>query len=332
MYGKRLSAQNYSHLLNCKSINEIAAYLKNRTDYRDIFANIRYTNIHRAQLEILLTKHSFARFEALFRYELSIGQDFYEYFITRNDIDMILTCVRLLNTGNPEDFVLHMPVFFGKYTEIDQQKLTSVRSIDGLIDALDGTDYKKVLEPFARNFNAFAGKLSIEAAFNRYKFGKLKNITEKNSSGKHANEVLELFKLQNDVRTIINIYRLKRIPGTDKMLIKQFIIPEVSRLSEKQLNMLVDAPSAEDMLRQLKKTEYGSAFDPAGSGFIEDTAQRYLHKKALKGLRFSGSANAVMLCYIMLLENEISNLIHIIEGIRYSIPAGEIRQLLIGAE
>jgi V/A-type H+-transporting ATPase subunit C len=332
MYGKRLTFQSYNDLSGCKSVADIAAYLKNRTFYSDIFEGVSLTGIHRGQLELLLSKHAFRQFELLCKYELSIGQDFYKYFITRNDIDMILTCVRLLNTGNPEDFLLYMPVFFGEYTKIDQVKLAKVRSIDDLLDALDGTEYRAVIEPFAVNFDAIKGKLNIEAALNRYKFESLKKIAEKDFRGKQAKEVIEVFKIQNDIRVIINIYRLKKMIGADKDVIKQFIMPEVSRLPVKKLKAIAESANENEMLERLKATVYGKVLNITDFDYFEDAAQRYLYKWSLKMLRFSTNPTVVMFCYVFLLENEINNITHIIEGIRYGFPSADIRDMLIGIE
>lgn len=332
MYGKRLNAQNYIDLLNCKSVGEVASYLKSRTYYSDIFEGVTPSAIHRGQFESLLVKHAFNCYETLCRYELSIGQDYYKYFITRNDIDMILTCVRLLNTGNPEDYLLYMPVFFGSHTEIDQLKLSKVRSIEDLIKALDGTEYKAILQPYEMNFDLVTGKLNIEAAFNRYKYQKLKELVEKGFKGKGTEQVLEILKIQSDIRTIINIYRLKKLLNADKELIKHFLFPDISRMSISQLNMLADAPSAEDMLKLLDKTDYGKNINIPNFEYIEDVAQRYLYKWNLKSLRFSSNPTVVMFCYIFLLENEINNITHIIEGIRYKVSSNDIKNMLIGIE
>lgn len=332
MFGKRLTEQNYNELLNCKSVSDVAAYLKNRTSYNDIFEGINTSNIHRGQLEALLVKHVFNKYEVLCKYELSIGQDYYKYFITRNDIDMILICVRLLNTGNPEDYLLYMPVFFGTHTKIDQIKLSKVRSLEDLLEVLEETEYKAVLEPYVKNFNEIDGKLNIEAAFNRYKYNVIKNIAEKGFKGKQAEQVLDVLKTQNDIRVIISIYRLKKLLGADQEIIKQFLMPEVSRMSLKQLNMLAEAPTAEDMLKKLEKTDYGKGINRTDFEYIEDAAQRYLYKWNLKSLRFSSNPTVVMFCYIFLLENEINNITHIIEGIRYNVPAADIKNMLVGIE
>lgn len=332
MYGKRLNAQNYNDLLNCKTVGEVAAYLKNRTFYSDIFEGVVPSTLHRGQLESLLSKHAFKQYETLSRYELSIGQNLYKYFITRNDIDTILTYVRLLNTGNPEDFLMYIPVFFGTHTEIDHVKLSKVRSFADLITALNETKYKSVLQPFEKIFDMIEGKLFIEAALNRYKYLTLKEIAEKAFKGKTANEVLDVLRIQNDMRTFINIYRLKRLPVKDNEVIKQFIIPEVSRLQKKQLNMLEDAPDADNMLELIGKTIYGKGINLIENEYIEDATQRYLYHWHLKSLRYSVNPTVIMFCYIFLLENEINNITHIIEGIRYKITPNELKNMLVGIE
>ena len=81
MYGRRLTERNYTELLNCHSVNEVANYLKNRTAYADMFEGTTATDIHRGQLETMLKKRVFDQYASLCRYEMAIGQDFYQYFI-----------------------------------------------------------------------------------------------------------------------------------------------------------------------------------------------------------------------------------------------------------
>lgn len=332
MYGKRLNSQNYNDLLNCKSVADIAAYLKNRTVYSSIFDGVNVTGIHRGQLEFLLSKYAFKQFETLCKYELAIGQDFYNYFILRNDIDMILTCVRLLYSGNPEDFLLYMPVFFNEHTKLNQVKLAKVRSIHDLTKALEGTEYRAVIAPFVEHFDAIMGKLDIEAALTRYKYKTLKKITEKDFKGKKAKEIIEVFAIQNDIRVIINIYRFKKMIGGGKANIEQFILPEVSSIPEKKWKMLTEAENENEVLTSLKKTVYGKELNINSLGYFEDTAQKYLYKWCLKTMRFSTNPTVVMFCYIFLLENEISNITHIIEGIRYAVPPSNIKDMLLGVD
>ena len=53
MYGKRITKENYTDMLNCKSLNELAAYLKTRTYFSADFEALP-ANINSAQIEELL--------------------------------------------------------------------------------------------------------------------------------------------------------------------------------------------------------------------------------------------------------------------------------------
>jgi len=97
MYGKRLTAQNYTDLLACRSVNEAAAYLKAHTVYADAFEGVTMGSLRRWQIEILLREHLSNNFASLCRYEKSIGDGFYKYFVTLSDVDMLLHSVRYLD-------------------------------------------------------------------------------------------------------------------------------------------------------------------------------------------------------------------------------------------
>ena len=50
MYGKRLTAENYTDLLACRSVNEAAAYLKAHTAYADAFEGVTMGSLRRWQI------------------------------------------------------------------------------------------------------------------------------------------------------------------------------------------------------------------------------------------------------------------------------------------
>ena len=75
MYGNRLTRKNYADLLQCRTVADVAAYLKMHTNYKDVLASLNENDIHRGQLEIVLRKKIFRDFEKLARYELSIGEE-----------------------------------------------------------------------------------------------------------------------------------------------------------------------------------------------------------------------------------------------------------------
>ncbi|HIT54096.1 MAG TPA: V-type ATPase subunit [Candidatus Fimivicinus intestinavium] len=330
MYGRRLTERNYTELLNCHSVNEVANYLKNRTAYADMFEGMAVTDIHRGQLETMLKKRVFDQYASLCRYEMSIGQDFYQYFIVRSDVDQILSCARLLSTGHPGDYLFAMPAFFNQHTKLDLFALAAVTSFDGLLAALQGTPYYDLMQLFARQKLTDINFLDMEAVLHRYLYERLEELLEKGFKGKARKEVMRAVGLQLDMEALVDIYRLKRMGHASPEQIRRFVVlGPASELRKRQIDMLIEAPSAAEMRRLLEATRYGRDFSGAFS-YIEDAAQKLQYRRCLKDLRFSTNPSVVMLSFMFLAENEVNNITHIVEGIRYQVPSEEISRMLIG--
>ncbi len=104
MYGKSMNAKNYSELLSCKSIPDIASYLKKKTTYSSALKNINENSVHRSELEEKLKYKLFIDFEALGRYDISVGEHFFEYIIARAEIEQFMHSLMLLNAGKSGEF------------------------------------------------------------------------------------------------------------------------------------------------------------------------------------------------------------------------------------
>ncbi len=330
MYGRRLTEQHYTDLLGCRSVGEVASYLKTRTAYADILEGVAALSIHRGRLEELLKKRLFLQYASLCRYEMSIGQDFYQYFVIKNDITQILNCVRLLNSGRSGEYIFSMPAFFNEHTGLDLFKLAGVTSFGGLLDALAGTAYQQVLAPFQQLRLTSRSVLDIEAILYKFFYTRLWQLANKDFKGKRLQGLLDVLRIQVDMRAIDNLYRLKKMIQADEPLLRQFIIPEISNFTEKQISMLINAPTAEEMLKSLEQTPYAAQLKTIHYEYVEVATQKILFNWSKKYFRFSTDPTVVMFCYIYLAENEIENITHIVEGVRYEVPADRIKTMLIG--
>lgn len=331
MYGKRLKKQNYNDLISCRSLGELVNYLKTRTDYGSTF-EAATTAIGSAQIEELLRMHLLEKSEAICRYEISVGQNFYEYFIIKNDITQILTFIRLLIIGKPENYLTSLPPFFNKHTELDLYELARARSYRELLEALNGSPYRKIIEPYAEIFSKTGTYIKIEADLNAFLRTFLFDVVSKGASKNEQKQIHQIVNYKFDMDTIVNIYRLIRLQDADSGVIKNYINTDFTNFSQKELNMLIDAPLARDMLRLIPNTYYRKDFAKVDFEYLEGATQKMMYKKFVKGIRYYTSPTAVMFSYIFLAENEVSNIIHIVEGIKYDIPPEKISAILIGTE
>lgn len=334
MYGRRLTGHNYQDLLNCRDLPELISYLKTRTSYSDALQEINPIGTHRAQLEALLKQNLFEQYASLCRYEMNIGHDFYRYFIIRSEVQEITTRLQELHAKDEDAaYIYNMPDFIKKHSKLNLHAVVAARNLKTLVFALEGTPYEKVLRPFADdpNFSLETnGILELEAALDGYVYQQMEEIARTKLSGKGKEDMLYLLRRQSDLQAIADIYRLKSMLHADRTFIQGRVSVKVSNMTPKQLYHLMDAQDAKDVIHRLVVTPYANEFYGASFHYIEEGVQKIDYRWHLKNLRFSTNPSVVLFCYIFLAENELTNIIHIIEGVRYGLSPDEIEQMLVG--
>ena len=104
MYGGRLTPQDLAALLGCRSVGEIAAYLKSNTSYATVLGEVNESSIHRGYLEVLLRRKVRQDYAALCRYDMAGGREMAEYLLRREVADQIVRCLRLIGAGRSEEY------------------------------------------------------------------------------------------------------------------------------------------------------------------------------------------------------------------------------------
>ncbi|MBP9988752.1 MAG: V-type ATPase subunit [Ruminococcus sp.] len=328
MYSKKLTEQNYNDMVNCRSLNELVAYIKTRTSYSSAF-DVAVQNITASQIQELLGNSLLNKIEILCKYEASIGENFYKYFIVENEIKQILTVIRLLARGTPEKYLSVLPAFFSKRARIDLFSFVNVRSFENLLDVLKDSDYEEILKPYINLYKQKDFYLRIEADLNRYLHSILLDIIKNSSTKKDKKEIHDLANYKFDMETISNIYRLIRINESESNFIKNYIDTEFTNFSQKEIDMLVNSDYARDMVRLIPNTFYKKDFAKVDYNYLEGATQKMAYLKFSKCFRYSTSPAAVMFSYIYLMENEVQNIVHIAEGIKNNIEPEKISAVLI---
>ena len=82
MYARRLTAAQFSEILSCRTMGEVALYLRDKTPYGGIVpVTAGLGDVHREWLEERLRQASYSRFEAVGHYAFAIDAPFYRYFV-----------------------------------------------------------------------------------------------------------------------------------------------------------------------------------------------------------------------------------------------------------
>ena len=327
MYGKRLTAKNYSDLLGCNDVREVAIYLKKYTNYSDVLADLNENDVHRGHLEVLLKIKIFNDFAILGRYEISIHEGLSVYLISRMEIEQIMHCLMLYCAHRTNEYIYTVPLFFNNHTHIDLPALTKIKNYDDFLQAIKLTPYYKLLKPFQPKGNELISLTMIETVLYSYLFHNTFKIVEQYKNKKTRKELKNIFNAYIDFNNLVRIIRLKKYYNPDEDYIRDSLFP-YGTISNKKLESLIQAKSIDEIHSIVQTTTFGKLISGIEYDYIDELPTKVKFAKCKHFIRYSVNPPVVMLSYILLTELELSNIINIIEGIRYKLPKDEIKKML----
>lgn len=328
MYGSSLKAHNFIDMLGFHSVSEVAAYLKNNTAYATVLRDINESTIHRGHLEALLHRKLYNDYASLSRYDLSVGMQLSEYLIFRQDIEQVVSCLRMLSAGRAEEFYFSTPLFFSSHSRLDLAKMGRVKSYAELLEALDGTPYVSSLAQFPPGEDGRIRLTNIENALTARLVDILLAIIGR-TSGQLKEQLTDLYGAQVDAQNVTRILRLKKYFGADPDTIRSVLLPYGHGVSCKLMEQMIDADTAEEIMALYLRTPAGKKIPENQRSFVHDLHHRAPYFSARHYMHYSIYPMVVMLSYIILIDIEVDDIINIIEGIRYGLPPEEIKPMLV---
>lgn len=330
MYGRRLTPENYKDLLKCQTVSEVASYLKNRTDYAKVMAGIEETEIHRDQVETKLRQKLQEDFASLCRYEITVGERFSPYFIRRWEIAQILKAVLFLNSGEAvteSDETSPMPPSFLEQTSLDPKKLARAANFDELLSVLARTPYSKLLEPCKPKGKERIDYTEVEIVLFTFLYETIFQIIRKNTHGETKRQLLEIFTSFIDLTNYVRIVRLKMSYCIDPEMIKKSLLP-YGEIDRKVIDEMAAAASEDEIDAAMNRTAIGRKISRENCSYVDEIPHRYNFRICQHDLHFSTHPSVVLIAYVFAREAEISDIITIVEGIRYKLETSEIKKLL----
>lgn len=327
MYGKMLSPAQYDDLLRRQSVQEISAYLKEKTPYASTLAGVQNSTVHRGQLENLLHKDLFYQYARLIKYVQTAG-GVYNYIIYDLEIELILSCLRNIISARESEFMATIPSFIRPYATFDIFGLAQPQSISALAGILRGTLYgeafarcaSKERDGIATNYTHY------EAALRTWYFDTLLHEAGE-ARGKTAIELQKIILTRAEMMNINAIHRLKMYFNMPPDEIRRAVIPVYGAISRRAMDGLIDAKDAQGFMQLLSRTSYGRQI-PADTTFIEGRTDHIRYRLDLKLLRFSTNPQVVFMAFMLLRGMETENIVRIIEGVHYQLAPEKIERLI----
>ncbi len=329
MFAKRLTLEDYQSLLKKQSVGEIAAYLKNETDYAMVLADVKENNIHRGELESLLSSDLYYKEVRLANYANSKNKEFYKSTLHRLEIEHILKRIKQVTSSLYRDLYADQKDI--EYHEFcfSQAKLGQTESYDEILSVIKKTPYYELVKKYKPKGNENVDYVHLEKDLNHlYDDIMIANI-EKYLHGKDKKDALMIYSTKIELQIISKIYRLKKYYHSDAASIRDHVDLTHTRMSTKLIDDLIHAPTAEDVLAIMEKSSFHFFMDDKEYIYIEYQAESIKYHLAKRYMRFSSSAPLVFMTYIILHQIEVMNLINIIEGVRYGMSEEQIQKTCI---
>ncbi len=330
LYAKRLSEEDYTAMLECHSNNELFSYLKSNTSYGEYLQKYPTVKLSRARFENAMKQSLLDRVSSLCRFEKMIGESLYRYFITKNEIETIIYCSRHLDITEITDLFI-IPDFYKKEQNVFGEDMQKARSFDELVEYLKGSPYEKVVKAVMDTVGDL-NLATLENALYGYLYTETASQIKKSFKGKAADEILGYFRLVSDMIMVESAVRLNEfypdLPGAKANL---FVSP-VSNFDKNQIQSFIDSTTVDDVMRIISSSGYRKYFRDGDDRPIEHRTREAVISQCTKMLRYSQNPLVCMFCYSTLAENEIKNITHIIEGIKYKLSPEEISRIIVKGE
>lgn len=329
IYGKRLTSEDYNNLLHRSGVSGVVAYLKTTDRYRSTFANVNETQIHRGQVEQLLSKELFELYRRLCKFMSANKSSFCNYMIKELEAKQIVTALTFIKARAAEDYILEMPAYLMNYLSFDLMKLSRARDYRGLLEVLADTPYYKVLRPYLsgsnadRNINECA--VALYAWYIKWAF----KAIEREYKGSEAKALKEIFLRQADLSNITMCYRRKSLFKEDSEEIKRALTDYHCLVAPAALDEILAMPDADQRLLALLKSKYFKNRIECDPQDLETAVRRYRYSFCKRQLTFSKNGTMALYSLMELCEAERSNLQIIIESARYDRTPEETEKLLV---
>jgi len=328
IYGKRITAHDYSELINKNSVADVAEYLKKNTYYNFLLSSVDTHTIHRGMLENLLKRSVFEQYIKITGFENISNHEFYNYKVIQTEIDEILRCIRHINAES-DKLIADIPIYMNELTSFDLIKLAKVNSFEELMSFLKKTPYYDVLIKI--NMDKY-GKVDVtrcETVLRTYYIERLKQSLVFNKND--VKQFLLLLESDIDLINIINAYRLTAYFGETEDVIEKDMLPFGGHISIRKRKHICSASTSEEFIMRFSKSYYGKQIIESKYNLndLEQSVQRLRYHNAKRMLKRSVSAPLSVYAFMFLLEIEVKNLISIIEGIRYGVEPSIIESLII---
>ncbi|MEG1069153.1 MAG: V-type ATPase subunit [Ruthenibacterium sp.] len=329
---QRLTREEYHALMRKRSVLEVMATLQNHPYFKHSLAGLSQTNLHRQQLENALSHDVFYKYGRLMRYSFRKGH-FGSYFMIRCEINELLSKLCLLSMGMTAQYIVQLPGFLAEHTSFSLIALAKADTAEACEKVISATPYAKILHGILPKSGAKLDYLACEHAFETYFYQFVLRMIDTDLSPRTAADTKKLFLYEAEIYNLDLLYRAKAFFSAQfsPAMLRKLLLPIYGVLSQKSLFALADTHDLNAFLQLYNSGRAGKFYGERNADFSDARdaqSARALYRQAEKLLHFSSSPQTALAALLCLANLERSNIINVIEGVRYGLTPEQIENFL----
>lgn len=327
MAGKLLTEEQLMQLTELATVTEYVNYLKETEAYGSFFGG-REGIWHRGQAEAVILLSLYQDFEKLYRFADDRQRSALAYVLYRYETDLLKSLLRRMFRGETEE-PLKFPLneFIYRHMSYEIEAALKASNMAEFEQVFSGTRYEDIFRRLksveGAEYADYANSLDTFYYTSTWKtIHRMKKSDEKQI-------LAELLGTRMDWQNLTRIYRSKRFYSQTQAELHAFLIPCRYRLTRQELHGMVAAEDIQEVNRILQGTSYMKGKDAFVQMEDEISYRKVIMTAYQRVSRKYPMSIAPVLKYLYARGQEIERLTTIMEGIRYQLPAKDIRDIVL---
>ncbi len=329
MYTGILKKSDYDTLMSMTRVGDIVRWLKTSPGYGSALSQVSDTSVHRNVLESAFD-NALIDDAAKLRHMLGRnGRAMLTVLMTRLEIRMLKRILRAVYTGTPVPerniYRLYSRKTYSSNRYLDPYKCIRAKDFAQLVEALRGSGYDKVIEPYVQG--EIKSTFNMEEALDEYYFKTVLSSAKKYLTKGDYNITKNFFDTEADVENILWIYRYKKYYDLSEEEIMTRLLPAGKKLKPAHIKRIAEA-DINEFEQAVSETGYKWLFTK-GEFHWDSSVSDYLCDMFKSETKRGEYSFASIVAYFFLKEIDIQNIITIVEGVRYGMEPRRIEEYLI---
>lgn len=324
-----LTSENYRELASMPTVTDALAYLKKQPGYRELFADVDESSLHRSDVEKMLTNAIYSDFQSIYRFSPVGQRKFLDLYFHRYEVTILKTCLRMV--FDHRDVSLDLKIFedfFQKHSDISLRKISESRTIEEFVENLKGSIYYDGLSRLSNIHNPTLW--DYEMAMDLFYFNWFFKTGEKAMKKGQLLLFKEAYGTKMDLLNIMWIYRSRHYFHMENADIYAHIIPVQLHLKRADIKAMVEADNQEAFSAAVEHTWYGKRFEDFSAEHLQETYSQIRQQVQHKSAAREPYSVATVISYLYDKEHEIDKITTVLECVRYGLSQEETLKYIKG--